>query len=284
MHTPPRHPVPTVRRLRVDLDTPLPRHWCDGDALQSAFFNALSMSFPFGEQFFIDAVRAGVAALPADQAKALQAEVQGFLGQEATHRHLHTRFNRHLQAQGLHNAWEGRAQTRVRQLQGLDSRHALAITAANEHFTALFADWVLSHPTLFTHTEPRLKALWQWHSAEELEHKSTAFDVYRALGGDERWRRRWMRRVTVFFLSDVARQTLLNLHRDGQLWRWRTLRSGWRLLLGQHGLLRLGWRPWCAYFRADFHPDHQTTPRADAWLRDHGDWFETVGQSATGTP
>ena len=284
MHTPPRHPVPTVRRLRVDLDTPLPRHWCDGDALQSAFFNALSMSFPFGEQFFIDAVRAGVVALPADQAKALQAEVQGFLGQEATHRHLHTRFNRHLQAQGLHNAWEARAQARVRQLQGLDTRHALAITAANEHFTALFADWVLSHPTLFTHTEPRLKALWQWHSAEELEHKSTAFDVYRSLGGDERWRRRWMRRVTVFFLSDVARQTLLNLHRDGQLWRRRTLRSGWRLLLGQHGLLRLGWRPWCAYFRADFHPDHQTTPRADAWLRDHGDWFETVGQSATGTP
>ncbi len=280
MRTPPCHPVPTVRRLRVDLDTPLPRHWCDGDALLSAFFNALSMSFPFGEQFFIDAVRAGMAALPPDQAKALQPEVQGFIGQEATHRHLHARFNSHLAAQGLHNAWEPRAQARMRQLQGLAPRHALAITAASEHFTALFADWLLGHPTLFAHTEPRLKALWQWHSAEELEHKSTAFDVYRALGGDERWRRRWMRRMTVYFVSDLLRQTLLNLHRDQQLWRWHTARSAWRLLLGRHGLVRTLWAPWRAYFRADFHPRHQHTQHAEDWLREHGDWFVPMTHTA----
>ena len=50
----------TVRRLRVDLDTPLPRHWA-GDAFRTAFFNALSMSFPAGEQLFIDSVRRGLA-------------------------------------------------------------------------------------------------------------------------------------------------------------------------------------------------------------------------------
>ena len=275
--------TPTVRRLLVDLDTPLPRHWCDGDAVLTAFFNALSMSFPFGEQFFIDAVRAGVAALPAEQAAPLHAEVQGFLGQEATHRHLHARFNRHLLDQGLRNTWEVRGLARMRRLQGLDPRHALAITAANEHFTAVFADWLLGHPSLFAHTETRLKALWQWHSAEELEHKSTAFDVYRALGGDERWRKRWMRRVTAFFLSDVLRQTVLNLHRDQQLWRWHTTRSAWRLLMGQNGLLRTLWTPWRAYFRADFHPHHQSTQRADAWLREHVDWFVPVGKS-TATP
>src|SRR5262245_33891349 len=57
---------PVVRRLLIDLDTPLPRHWCGGDAFRTAWFNALSMSFPVGEQFFIDAVRAGVATLPED--------------------------------------------------------------------------------------------------------------------------------------------------------------------------------------------------------------------------
>lgn len=40
-----------VRRLLVDLETPFARRWCGGDAFRTAFFNALSMSFPVGEQF-----------------------------------------------------------------------------------------------------------------------------------------------------------------------------------------------------------------------------------------
>ena len=45
-------------------------------------------------------------------------------------------------------------------LAGTDARHHLAITAANEHFTALFAEWMLSHTEVFNDTEPRLKNLW----------------------------------------------------------------------------------------------------------------------------
>lgn len=273
-------PVPTVRRLLVDLDTPFARHWCDGDAFLTALFNALSMSFPFGEQFFIDSVRAGLATLPSDENPALRAEVQGFVGQEATHRHLHTRFNRHLQAQGLVNTWEPRGQTRLKRLQGLDPRHALAITAASEHFTALLADWLLAHPRLFANTEPRLKALWQWHSAEELEHKNITFDLYRALGGSEAWRLRWMRRMTVFFLLDLLRQTLSNLQRDGTLWHWQTWRSACGHLLGQGGLLRRCCSPWRSYFRADFHPSQQDHHRATAWLKTHGDLLLPVQRSA----
>ncbi|MEZ5705443.1 MAG: metal-dependent hydrolase [Burkholderiaceae bacterium] len=39
------------------------------------------------------------------------------------------------------------------------------MTAANEHFTALFAEWLLARPALFKQTEPRLRTLWLWHSA-----------------------------------------------------------------------------------------------------------------------
>lgn len=73
--------TPTARRLLIDLEPPLPRHWCDGDEFLSAFFNALSMSFPIGEQFFIDAVRNGAKALPSAQAATLRAELQDFIGQ-----------------------------------------------------------------------------------------------------------------------------------------------------------------------------------------------------------
>ena len=88
----------TVRRLRVDLETPFARHWNGGDAFRTAWFNALSMSFPVGEQFFIDAVRDGLKALPAAERERFAAEVQGFVGQEATHRRIHALFNAQLEA------------------------------------------------------------------------------------------------------------------------------------------------------------------------------------------
>ena len=57
-----------VRRLLIDLRAPIARRWNGGDAFRTAFFNALSMSFPAGEQFFIDAVRGGIAKLPPEAA------------------------------------------------------------------------------------------------------------------------------------------------------------------------------------------------------------------------
>ena len=98
-----------VRRLLIDLETPFERHWCGGDAFRTAFFNALSMSFPVGEQFFIDAVRGGHKALPPEEQARFADEVRGFVGQEATHRRIHALFNGHLDKQGLVNAWAPRA-------------------------------------------------------------------------------------------------------------------------------------------------------------------------------
>ena len=76
----------TVRHLQVDLDTPWPRHWAGGCAFRSAFFNALSFSFPAGEQLFIDAVRMGVDRLDDAGRARFADEVRGFVGQEATRR------------------------------------------------------------------------------------------------------------------------------------------------------------------------------------------------------
>lgn len=270
----------TVRRLLIDLKAPFAPDWCGGDAFLSAFFNALSMSFPVGEQYFIDAVRSGFATLPVDQQDRWRAEVQGFVGQEATHRHIHAQFNRHLEEQGLVNAWEPRARQRMALLDGVDPRHPLAITAANEHFTALFADWLLRHPHIFGDAEPRLRTLWLWHSAEEAEHKCTAFDLYRALGGSEAWRRTWMKRITLVFLGDTLRQTVLNLRLSGQLWKWSTWRSAWRHLLGRDGLLRQSWAPWRRYFRADFHPGEQDDRLARDWLTHNQAVFREVGSMA----
>ncbi len=266
-----------VRRLLVDMEAPLARHWCDGDPFRSALFNALSMSFPVGEQFFIDSVRDGFKALPPEDQERFRAEVQGFVGQEATHRRLHALYNQHLERQGLDNRWGPRAAQRLQQLQGLDPRHALAITAANEHFTAIFADWLLHHPQVLGAQDARLATLWLWHSAEESEHRCTAFDLYRALGGNEYWRLKWFRRVTVFFLGDLLHQTWHNLRRDGTLWRWQTWKSAASFLFGRQGLVRGTFGPWRDYRRADFHPSQHDAQAAQQWLQTHREAYVPVG-------
>ncbi len=270
-------PELVVRRLLIDLETPIARRWCGGDAFRSALFNALSMSFPVGEQFFIDAVKSGFKQLAPQAQQQFKAEVQGFSGQEATHRRIHSLFNAQLALQGLVNAWEVRAAARLKLLEGADPRHALAITAANEHFTAILAEWILGTPELFAGSEPRLATLWQWHSAEESEHKSTAFDLYRALGGSHEWRITWFRRVTLIFLGDTLRQTVDNLRREGELWRWRTWASAARWLLGRQGLARATLKPWFSYLRRDFHPRQLESQRAQRWLSDNAAAYVVVG-------
>jgi len=272
--------TPIVRRLLVDLDTPLPRHWCGGDAFRTAWFNALSMSFPFGEQFFIDAVRAGAAALPDDERAAFEPAVKAFIGQEATHRRVHSLYNEHLAKQGLVNHWEPRAMRRLKQLEGVDVRQWVAATAATEHFTAILAEYLLSEATPLQGAEPRLATLWAWHASEETEHRSTAFDLYRALGGNEKWRLRLFRLNTWYFISDALRQTINNLWHDGTLWHLSTWRSGWRFLFGRSGIVRALLQPWRRYLREDFHPSQQDALAATQWLRDHADAWEPVGRAA----
>lgn len=152
-----------------------------------------------------------------------------------------------------------------------------AATAANEHFTAVLAGWLLHHTEWFAGTEPRLATMWLWHASEEMEHRSTAFDVYLALGGDARWRKRWMRIVTGYFVSDLVLQTWCNLKHDGAQWRWSTWTSAASFLFGRSGLVRHGFGAWRAYFRRDFHPSQSDGSPASHWLAAHREAYTAVG-------
>ena len=88
----------TVRKLKIDLSRGFPRDWLGGDVWRTAFMNALSMSFPLGEQMFIDSLRAVPPETIADAG--LRAEVKDFVGQEASHRFVHEQVNAELARQG----------------------------------------------------------------------------------------------------------------------------------------------------------------------------------------
>ena len=270
----------TVRKLLIDLTTPFAQRWNGGDAFRSAFFNALSMSFPIGEQYFIDSVRAGLKTLPKDESARLANEVRGFVGQEATHRRIHGLFNGHLEKQGFTNELERRAAVRLQQNAHRDVRIHVGATAATEHLTAIFADWMLSHPAALQGAEPRLQTLWLWHSAEESEHRSTAFDIYKALRGSEQWRIKIFRYITFTFLADITRQTVRNLWHDGSLFQWSTWRSAYQLLLAKDGMFRGNYQLWRDYMAPDFHPRLQDGSRSEQWLKNNADQFTPVGQNA----
>jgi predicted metal-dependent hydrolase len=268
-----------VRRLLIDLAKPIPARWNGGDAFRSAYFNALSMSFPVGEQFFIDSLRAGIKTLPDDERARLAPEVQGFIGQEATHRRIHELFNGHLERLGYINTFGPRAARRIKAKAHRHVSLQVATTAAIEHLTAINADWLLRHPEALEGAAARFKTMWQWHAAEELEHRCTAFDLYTAMNGSHKWRIRTFLYMTVTFQCDVLRQTVRNLWHDGSLFKWSTLRSGAQLLLAKDGMLRDTGKQWRDYLAKDFHPSQHDGQLSEQWLRENSAQFSLVAQA-----
>ena len=288
----PTSPTLTVRHLQVNLQTPLRRHWNGGDAFLTALYNALSFSFPEGEQFFIESVRDAAQHLDADLSqKTLLDTVKGVSGQEASHRHLHAQYNTQLEAQGLKNHWGARIEKRKARIRRLLAKaptrhlHELAITAGYEHFTSVLGELTLENigknGDWLAHADTPIQTLWRWHAAEECEHKAVAFDVYQQLGGSNGWRVRWFIYISLHFTTDVIRQTINNLWHDRTLHKPSTWLSAFKFCFGRHGWV---WRctpRFMAYLRKDFHPNQLGDARLmQDWLQAHHHQWRAVGAKA----
>ncbi|MCH8619984.1 metal-dependent hydrolase [Undibacterium sp. TS12] len=265
-----------VRQLKIDFSHGFSRRWLGGDAFRTQLFNAQSFSFPIGEQYFIDSVR---AALPLLTDEALKAEVKGFIGQEASHRHLHTQFNAQLNAQGLSYLIEPFVSWRVRSAARLSVKSNLAITMAYEHFTAIFSDACLSETSWIADAEEPLKTLWTWHSIEETEHKSVAFDVYHAIGGGYVARIAWFIYVSLLFAFDTTVQTLHCLYRAGELFKPATWWQGLRYCLRPRGLIWFTLPHYLAYFKPGFKPwDRDNLHLTTHWLTEQAGNYRALGR------
>ena len=87
----------TIRDRRFGRDkAPPARWWLNGDPIGSAWHNALSATFPRGEAFFIESVKANRAGAPPQ----LEAEIRAFVKQEINHTREHLVFNKAAIAAG----------------------------------------------------------------------------------------------------------------------------------------------------------------------------------------
>jgi predicted metal-dependent hydrolase len=113
------------------------RWWAGGDPIATAFYNALSVTFPKGEAMFIDAVKAHRDGVPPKLAE----EIKAFTAQEIMHTREHVAFNRRIVEAGYDTS---RLDAHVDQVMDFVRTRPqimnLNATMALEHYTAILAE------------------------------------------------------------------------------------------------------------------------------------------------
>jgi predicted metal-dependent hydrolase len=235
------------------------RWWMGGDPVATAFYNALSATFPKGEGFFVESVRAFRDGVPPKLAE----EIKGFVTQEVMHSREHVQFNKRALEAGYDlKPLEDRVEWRLGITRSKPKIVSLAATMCLEHFTAILAHQLLKNPRHLDRADPESAALWRWHAIEEIEHKAVAYDTWLfATRGLSRWRR-WkikakvMLFVTRNFVVDRTYGTLELLRQDGITGPKAWARMFWFAWV-RPGMMRKILGAWAALFLPGFHPWNQ---------------------------
>ncbi|WP_037160642.1 metal-dependent hydrolase [Rhodococcoides fascians] len=268
-----------ARNVRFDWSA-LPLHYVDGDPLATHLVNVMHLLLPEGEEWF---VRTFKEALPLINDERLREDVIGFIGQEAMHATAHTQVLDSLTAHGIDVA------PYVEQMQFLFGRalgnrrthtrnslvERVALIAAVEHLTAFLGDWVLNARALDeVDFDPTMLDLLRWHGAEEVEHRSVAFEVMQYF--DVRPARRirtyvaiaptlvwfWTRGVRYLMDRDPTLAHLPAKRRRPSLRHYRAVAA--------RGLFpgpKMIWKASLRYFARDYHPSSEgSTEQAVQYL------------------
>jgi uncharacterized protein len=255
VHTPQDLTI-TPRDRRFGRGLKQDRWWMGGDPVATAFYNALSATFPKGEAFFVESVRAFRDGAPPK----LAAEIKAFTTQEVMHSREHVQFNKRAVEAGYDmSGLEARVEWRLSITRNRPPVVNLAATMCLEHFTAILAHQLLKNPRHLGKADPENAALWRWHSIEEIEHKGVAYDTWLHATRDWSRRKRWkvklkvMLFVTRNFVVDRSLGTIALLRQDGITGPRAWARMLWFAWV-RPGMLRKILGAWFAFFLPGFHP------------------------------
>lgn len=246
----------TPRDRRFGRQAGTPRLWHGGRVEATAIYNALSTTFPKGEAFFVESVRAFRDRAPASLAE----EIKAFTTQEAIHSREHDAFNKRASSAGYELAkLEAQVARRLAVTKSKPPIVSLAATMALEHFTAILAHQLLADPRHLAGADEETAQLWRWHAFEEIEHKGVAYDTWlhatRAWPRHRRWKlkARVMLFVTRNFLVDRTVGALELMRQDGI-----TGPRAWAKLMAylwvRPGMFRKIAGSWASFFMPGFHP------------------------------
>lgn len=244
-----------VRRPRFNFSEPIVYKKI-GVRMISHFLDAMSITFPIGEPFFIESIKFFEKEITN---KELLKKIDDFYGQEASHTAEHASYNNMLEGLGydteklLHLFDKRKDRMRNRSLRFRRQR-LLAITVALEYLISLMADQLLVTPEVLEGFEKTHADIWRWHSVEEVEHKAVAFDVYNAIGGRYSERVTFLVIITLFFGFLAIRNFLYFLRKDKLLFSIR----GWAFVLSfsflKPGFFRKAIPKYFRFFKPNYNP------------------------------
>jgi uncharacterized protein len=232
------------------------RWWLRGDPIATAFYNALSVTFPRGEAFFIESVRAFRDGAP----EKLAGEIRSFVTQEVLHTREHVAFNKQMVEAGYDiTNLERKVVETLELTKGRPEVLNLGVTMALEHYTAIMAQQILTDPRIMAGADKDQADLWRWHAIEEIEHKGVAYDTWfhatKGWSRGKRWRVKslLMLIVTMRFWPRRYSGVIELLSQDGITGVKAHARVLW-FLFGTPGILRKLFLPWASFFLPGFHP------------------------------
>jgi predicted metal-dependent hydrolase len=253
--------IPKPRAVRFDF-TNVPKHWFGGNVVATHIANGVNLLFPAGERFFVRSVHRYLDRI---DDPILGERVRGFAGQEGRHANAHERYFDSLRAQGYDidtflNVYEAIAYGFLEKTFGPKMR--LATTVACEHFTAILAEYALEK-RLLDFADPTMRDLLLWHAAEEIEHRSVAFDVLQSVDSGYALRAAGMAMASVCLGSFWVAATLSLLAQEREISGAQKMKH-WKVARAQRGdgsVFRRGIRD---FLRPGFHPDRNPVDRVAA--------------------
>ncbi len=243
----------TARRFTAPLPTDMPCDWLPSSPAVAAALDTYSVLVPANEGFYMRTI---AASLPLIDDPALRKAAAAFMHQEAEHGIAHKRYWRILDRQGYRFHGFERAVDRltfrtVEHIAPLAIR--LSMVSCVEHINAYMGHEFLSQRIL-ADAQPEVRALLEWHFAEEIEHKQVSFDVLQAVAPSYAMRLLGLALTAPLFYTVLTLGMLRFLAQNKRLWRLST----WKQLLhhmgsGHHMLART-LKHLLAYARPTFHP------------------------------
>ena len=227
------HPDPLLGRGRKSYS-----FYYEENPVVTSLFVVLSAMFPAGEMFFIESIR-NVRNQIKDE-KLLE-DIKAFIAQEAFHSREHKTLNNHL----IHSNYpevveiEAKTKSRLDKLRQLSAVEQVTATVVMEHYTATLARLLLTDSLIKAKTTQESRNLWEWHALEELEHKSVAFDVLNAIGGNSSKNRKVaLARVAKLITPIIFKYWIKILKRKDINFTLKQLKDG--IYLGFGGINRVG--------------------------------------------
>lgn len=244
------------RDLDFGFDTDIPRFWFGGDPFKTRYFDAFSVGVPSGERFFIECVRDYRDATDDEE---LREQMRIFILQEGQHSLVHREYNERLIRQGIAvaaiEAYLSVVWSFMRRF--MPRRFGIALTAAFEHLTTIASHGFFLSPEVYTSADQRVMAMYLWHGAEEIEHKSVAFDTMQKAAHVGYFLRVFAMMAALASFSLAVTLTINHMLREDGFGLKRRLRmwiSGAKWYYGRGGPFRPVMRHFFAYFLPGFHP------------------------------